>query len=284
MHIFREIEPLKAHLHQQHLSHCTIGLVPTMGALHPGHLGLVRASNRENNVTICSIFVNPTQFNNPADLDNYPRTLERDFDLLQEALCDVVFCPSIQEMYPQASQVKFDLGRLDKIMEGEFRPGHFSGVALVVSKLFNIVKPDAAYFGQKDYQQFKIISRLVHELKFDLKLVCIPIVREADGLAMSSRNLRLNKDERMRATVLFQCLQRSREGLLQSKPFSVLKDEACTLCEKNDIKLEYLVLADRENLTLSGNDTNVGDCILLIAAYVGEVRLIDNIFITEIVN
>ncbi len=281
MHIFREIEPLKAHLHQQHLSNFSIGLVPTMGALHQGHLGLVRASKAGNNVTICSIFVNPTQFNNPADLDKYPQTIERDIDLLRGALCDVVFCPSIQAMYPEASQIKFDLGHLDKIIEGEFRPGHFSGVALVVSKLFNIVKPDKAYFGQKDYQQFKIISTLVHELKFNLTLVCIPIVRETDGLAMSSRNMRLNEHERIRAAVIYQCLMRTREGLLRGQSFSVMKNEAFALCKKHDIKLEYLVLADREDLTLLGNDANVGHCILLIAAYVGEVRLIDNIFITE---
>ena len=281
MHIFREIEPLRAHLQEQHLSRRTIGFVPTMGALHEGHLGLIRASREANNLTVCSIYVNPTQFNNPDDLEKYPRTPSRDFDMLREALCDVVFCPSNPEMYPQVPQLKFDFGPLDKIMEAEFRPGHFSGVALVVSKFLNIVKPDTAYFGQKDYQQFKIISKLVLELNFDVKLVCIPIVREQDGLAMSSRNMRLDEYERKRATVIYECLTRTREGLRQGESFSALRNEAVARCKEKNVILEYFVLADRENLTSLENVEGTTDAILLMAAYVGEVRLIDNLFIIK---
>jgi len=183
-------------------------------------------------------------------------------------------------MYPVASQLKFDFGALDKILEGEFRPGHYSGVALVVSKLFNLVQPDRAYFGQKDFQQFRVISRLVEELKFDLSLVCAPIVREADGLAMSSRNMRLNAAERKRAVILYQSLKQTRDRLLQGESFSELRKTVASQFDLNNVKLEYLALADRESLTLLDNITDPSRAILLIAAHVGDVRLIDNLFLT----
>lgn len=279
MHIFKEISPLRAHLRQHHSSHSSLGLVPTMGALHVGHQSLVQASKKENDTTICSIYVNPAQFNNPGDLVKYPRTFEADIERLTEAGCDVVFCPDNSEMYAESRHLAFDFGPLDKILEGEFRPGHFSAVALVVSKLFNIVQPDRAYFGQKDFQQFKIISRLVAELKFNLKVVCVPIVRERDGLAMSSRNMRLNENERKRATVLYQCLLKAREGLLQGKSFLGLREEARERCRLNGAKLEYLSLADRENLKPLEKITDGENAILLIAAQVGPVRLIDNLYV-----
>src|ERR1043165_7630788 len=187
MEIFKEIQSLKAFLSQKRNS-VSIGLVPTMGALHAGHLSLIEASKRENQLTVCSIFVNPAQFNNAKDLEKYPRTLERDLGMLEKAGCDVVFAPDAKMMYEAEPMIKFDFGDLDKILEGEFRPGHFSGVALVVSKFFHIIKPTVAYFGQKDFQQFKVIEKLVKELKFDLQLKPMPIFRESDGLAMSSRN------------------------------------------------------------------------------------------------
>src|SRR5688572_15791010 len=167
MEIFKQITPLKTHLKSARLQGKTIGLVPTMGALHQGHIALIRASQQHNSFTVCSIFVNPTQFNNPDDLLKYPRTLEKDTELLKEVRCDVLFCPEVRELYPQPSTLKLDFGDLDKVMEGKFRPGHFSGVGLIVSKLFNVVQPDNAYFGQKDWQQFAVISRLIDEMNFN---------------------------------------------------------------------------------------------------------------------
>ncbi len=279
MHIFKEIAPLKAYLKHASSDQFTVGLVPTMGALHAGHLSLIRASKVENSTTLCSIYVNPTQFNNPADLAKYPRTLEEDLKLLREAGCDVVFCPENREMYPEPPTLTVDFGVLDKILEGEFRPGHFSGVALVVAKLFSIVRPDKAYFGQKDYQQFKIISSLTKELKFDVSLECKPIVREEDGLAMSSRNKRLNTEARRNAVILYQCLKQARSRLLDGEPLPRVRKEMDVLCRQHHVTMEYLALAEAENLTLLEKVVTPERSILLMAAHVGEVRLIDNIFL-----
>lgn len=276
MHIFKEIEPLRAFLNQKRAQH-RIGLVPTMGALHSGHASLLKAARQETHITVCSIYVNPAQFNNPSDLEKYPRTLEKDLALLESNSCDVAFVPENREMYQTPSTIQFDFGDLDKIMEGKFRPGHFSGVALVVSKLFNIVLPHVAYFGQKDFQQFKIIERLVDELKFDLKLRCMPILREKDGLAMSSRNQRLDSDQRKKAIVFQESLILSKELLAKGEKLSVVRDQIKTKCEGVGVKLEYLELASGENL--NPLEIVTGKAVLLIAGYVGEVRLIDNILI-----
>jgi pantoate--beta-alanine ligase len=279
MEIFKEITSLKAFLSQKRGS-VPIGLVPTMGALHAGHMSLIEASKSENGLTICSIFVNPAQFNNPKDLEKYPRTLERDVEMLKRAGCDIVFAPEAKDMYETEPTIKFDFGDLDKILEGKYRPGHFSGVALVVAKFFNIVQPTIAYFGQKDFQQFKIIQRLVKELKFDLHLKPMPILREPDGLAMSSRNLRLNDTERKKATILFQSLVEGSKLLRNGMPLSEVKDTVKQKCESiDDVRLEYFELASMENLKSLENVTE--NAILLIAAYVGEVRLIDNLLMNE---
>lgn len=274
MHIFKEIEPLKAFLNQKR-GHKRIGLVPTMGALHSGHVSLLKAAKQETDITVCSIYVNPAQFNNPSDLEKYPRTLDKDLALLEDNSCDVVFVPENKEMYEAAPTIQFDFGRLDKIMEGKFRPGHFSGVALVVSKLFNLVSPHIAYFGQKDFQQFKIIERLVEELKFDLKLRCMPILREEDGLAMSSRNQRLDEEQRKKAIVFYESLILSKELLTKGEKLSDVRHQINLKCEAVGVKLEYLELANEENL--SSVEIVRGKNVLLIAGYVGEVRLIDNI-------
>ncbi|CAN5472844.1 pantoate--beta-alanine ligase [soil metagenome] len=281
MHIFVGIGPLKAYLKHQQSNHLTVGLVPTMGALHKGHLSLIQASKEKNDITVCSIYVNPVQFNNPIDLEKYPRTLDTDIQMLKDAGCDVAFCPDSSEMYREGTKLKFEFGPLDKVLEGEFRPGHFSGVALVVAKFFNIVRPQRAYFGQKDFQQFKVISRLVEELKFDLELVCSPIVRESDGLAMSSRNARLNMEDRERAILLSQCLLEARQKLLKGESMATTKRMAFEKCASYGVKIEYLALADREDLTLLESVKNPANAILLMAAYVGDVRLIDNIFLAE---
>jgi pantoate--beta-alanine ligase len=279
MDIFEEINGLKAFLGTKRGKHFSIGFVPTMGALHQGHLELIKVAKAENRTTVCSIYVNPTQFNNSSDLEKYPRMVERDSLLLKEAGCDVVFIPNNAEMYARKNTLSFDFGQLDKVMEGKFRPGHFSGVALVVSKLFNIVQPDKAYFGQKDYQQFKIISKVVEELLFDLKLSLVPIVREKSGLAMSSRNQRLNEEEKIKATVFYQSLLSARELLMNGASIENVKIEVKRKCESVEgVRLEYIELADKENL----NPTEFvsGKGILLIAGYMGEVRLIDNLLLT----
>lgn len=279
MKVFNRIGPLQAFLREQRLEGKSIGLVPTMGALHRGHTSLIEASRANSDLTICSLFINPTQFNDPLDLAKYPRDLASDKQLLTEAGCQVLFAPENSDMYGKPSQIHFDFGELDKVLEGKFRPGHFSGVALVVSKLFNIVSPDHAYFGCKDYQQFRIISVLTKELKFNLNLHCLPTIREEDGLALSSRNLRLNTDERKKASSLFRNLSAAREALLDGAPWPDIRSRA----EENlrtipGVKLEYFELADKTTLN-PGKPGDMENGILLIAAFVGTVRLIDNLHI-----
>jgi pantoate--beta-alanine ligase len=280
MEIFKQIAPLKAYIHAQKQRGKSIGLVPTMGALHEGHLSLIEASKKENSITVCSIFVNPTQFNNPADLQKYPRTFDKDTLLLEKAECDAVFYPDTGEMYPETSLIKFDFSHLDKVMEGKFRPGHFSGVALVVSKLFHIVDPDHAYFGQKDWQQFAVIRQLTEELKFNLTLHSEPTSREADGLAMSSRNLRLNPDQRKQATVFFHALSFANKELLSGKDIETTRKKVKEIIEQHaGIVLEYFEVADSKNLNLLENVKDSDRPIMCIAGFVGEIRLIDNMFL-----
>jgi pantoate--beta-alanine ligase len=283
MDIFKEIEPLRAFLKSAGRDFESLGFVPTMGALHDGHLSLIHASKRENTKTICSIYVNPAQFNNENDLAKYPKTLDNDIELLKNIGCDILFCPDNKEMYSTEPSIRFDFGSLDKVLEGEYRPGHFSGVALVISKLFHIINPHRAYFGQKDFQQFKIIEKLVDELKFDVSLRCMPIEREWDGLAMSSRNARLNSEQRKKATTLYRCLQQAKTLILAGKSINLIRETVQTeFSQVDDIKLEYFELVDSSNLM---SLKNVGDktdnAILLVAGYVGEVRLIDNLLLTD---
>jgi len=280
MDIFSQIAPLRAFLEQKKLIGKSVGFVPTMGALHDGHLTLIRESHRENEITVCSIYVNPTQFNNADDLASYPRTIVRDIEMLESVGCNVLFCPSNEEVYPEKSIIKFDFGTLEQIMEGKFRPGHFSGVATVVSKLFNIVQPSRAYFGQKDFQQFKIVECLVRELKFNVQLRCVPIQREKDGLAMSSRNMRLDEEQRKNAIVFYESLQMAKDRLEEGLSMSFVREEIKKHCEsKPGVKLEYLELTDTLNFVQRESVTS--KAILLIAGYVGEVRLIDNLLLNE---
>lgn len=280
MQIFKEIGPLKAFLVEKRTQGKTIGFVATMGALHEGHLELIRNSQNDNSVTVCSIFVNPSQFNNPADLQKYPRTLESDIQKLKKVGCDVLFCPEAEVMYENQSLLKFDFGHLDKVMEGEFRPGHFSGVALVVSKLFNIVEPDVAYFGQKDWQQFAIIQQLTRELKFNLKLKSIPTFREGDGLAMSSRNARLTPELRKKASVIYRALKLAVDQLKSGTSVQPVKmDFKKTIEADPEFKVEYVEVADSENLKPINNVTESARPIICIAVFAGEVRLIDNMLL-----
>ncbi|MCB0492146.1 MAG: pantoate--beta-alanine ligase [Cyclobacteriaceae bacterium] len=280
MEIFEEIEPLRAFLKGKREALKSIGLVPTMGALHDGHLALIRASKAENEVTVSSIYINPTQFNNQADLDKYPRTREADIKLLEAEGCDVLFAPQNAEMYSENQSLTFDFGTLDKVLEGKFRPGHFSGVALVVSKLFNIVQPDMAYFGQKDYQQFQVINRLKEELKFSIQLRSVPIIREKSGLALSSRNQRLSEQDKGNALFLYETLIEAKAQLLNGASFSKVRSEAEARVKKYEgVKLEYFELANKNTLQELGDTRNFKNGILLIAAFVNEVRLIDNMLL-----
>lgn len=280
MQIFKEIGPLKAFLVEKRSQNQTIGFVATMGALHEGHLELIRNSQNDNSTTICSIFVNPSQFNNAEDLQKYPRTIEADIQKLEKAGCDALFCPENEVMYDSPGSIRLDFGHLDKVMEGEFRPGHFSGVALVVSKLFNILTPDVAYFGQKDWQQFTIIRQLVKELKFNLILKSIPTLREANGLAMSSRNARLTAGQREKAAAISRVLKDATDQLKIGTPVSLVKEHAKRKLETDsEIRLEYFEVADSENLMPLADVRQSARPILCIAAWVGEVRLIDNMFL-----
>jgi pantoate--beta-alanine ligase len=280
MEIFQQITPLKAFLKGFKCQKKSVGLVPTMGALHAGHISLIEASKSQNDLTVGSIFVNPTQFNNQNDLVKYPRTIEKDISLLQSAGCDVLFNPEIQEIYPEKSVLKLDFGHLDTVMEGRFRPGHFSGVGLVVSKFFNIVDPDRAYFGQKDWQQFAVIQKLVEDLNFNITLHSVATLREPDGLALSSRNLRLNADERQNATFFYKALTDAREMLRAGKALPLVREEIHAMTTKfQNVRLDYFELADSKNLTLLNNVDAAERPIMCIAGHVGEIRLIDNMFL-----
>lgn len=281
MEIFKQIAPLQAYLRDFKCQGKSIGLVPTMGALHDGHISLIQAAKARNQVTISSIFVNPIQFNNPNDLIKYPRDIEKDVKLLETVGCDVLFNPENEEMYPTKSILKLDFGQLDKTMEGKFRPGHFSGVALVVSKLFNIIQPDHAYFGQKDWQQFAIIQKLTQELNFNIALHSMATLREADGLALSSRNLRLNTAERQTATVFYKALLQAKTALHKGKSIHEIKPQVQAFVEQYPgVRLEYFELVDSENLNALESVEQSTRPIMCIAGYVGEIRLIDNMFVS----
>lgn len=280
MQIFSQIAPLKAFLRGQKQAGKSVGLVPTMGALHAGHISLIQACKSENEVTVGSIFVNPIQFNNPNDLLKYPRTLENDIQILQSTGCDVLFSPENTEMYPQQTTLKMDFGLLDKVMEGRFRPGHFSGVAVVVSKLFNIIQPDHAYFGQKDWQQFAIIQKLIEELNFNITLHSVATLREADGLALSSRNLRLDPEQRQIANVFYKSLLEAKSTIKAGKALDDVRELVRKMVESvPGVNLEYFELADSKNLNLLENVEQSERPIMCIAGYIGEIRLIDNMFV-----
>lgn len=254
----------------------SVGLVPTMGALHQGHLELVKAARAENDLVVCSIFVNPTQFNNPDDLSAYPRTLEADCRLLESVGCDIVFAPSVEEMYPYPLDLSLNFGTLETVMEGAFRPGHFNGVGIVVSKFFNLIQPHRAYFGQKDLQQTAIIKSLIRNLSYPIELRICPTVRESDGLAMSSRNVRLTPEERSIAPTIYRILNECKTALLVGTPVEVaLKNARDAFSQQPAFRLEYIELVDADTLKPL-NETGKANA-LCVAVHLGNVRLIDNI-------
>ena len=258
-------------------NNCSIGFVPTMGALHQGHISLVERSVKENNTTVCSIFVNPIQFNNKEDLAKYPRTLNSDLKLLEQAKCDMVFVPSVEEMYPDEVSEHYHFGALEKVMEGVSRPGHFSGVAIVVKRLFTFIQPDKAYFGKKDYQQMRLIRKLVKTENMPVYIVACPTVREEDGLAMSSRNRRLSAEDRAIAPKVYRILMNASQ-LFPHKSISEIEQFVISEIKKEKkIRLEYFNIVDKKTLQKSDDMDNPNGLIGCIAFYLGNVRLIDNI-------
>ena len=279
MQIFNTISSLQSFLKSKRLLGKSIGFVPTMGALHTGHLSLIEASKKQNDLTVCSIFVNPTQFNNAHDLSVYPRTLEADCQMLNSVGCDAVFAPTAEEMYPQSSMIKFNFGDLERVMEGQFRPGHFNGVGIVVSKLFNIIQPDNAYFGQKDLQQCAVVNRLIKDLSFSLTLNICPTQRETDGLAMSSRNRNLSPEQRADAPHIYKALQKAADLLRENKSSEAVKTFVKQYFEAlSNFELEYFEISDFETLQAI-DELQIGKTALCIAAFMGKTRLIDNVIL-----
>ncbi|WP_305982277.1 pantoate--beta-alanine ligase [Roseivirga thermotolerans] len=268
----KSLEPLRGKF--------SIGFVPTMGALHAGHISLIEQAKSATDITVASIFVNPTQFNNREDLTLYPRTLEADLRKLEEAGCDYVFTPSTDEMYPQSSEVTLKLGSIANELEGKFRPGHFDGVGLVVSKLFNIVQPQKAFFGQKDLQQYFVIQKLISEFNFPIHLFMVPTKREPGGLAMSSRNERLASSDRQEACLLYQALQKAQQLLLQEHSIEQAKKEVKELIASSGrLQLEYFEVVSTTDFKPLKKVENKQSTALCIAAEIGGVRLIDNLLL-----
>ncbi|MGQ1911391.1 pantoate--beta-alanine ligase [Marinifilum sp. RC60d5] len=255
----------------------SVGFVPTMGALHAGHLSLTEQSVKDNDITIVSIFVNPTQFNNPNDLKSYPRCIDEDLDKLSKFSPDIIFIPEVEEMYPEPDTRIFNFGNLDQIMEGKNRPGHFNGVAQVVSKLFDIINPDNAYFGQKDFQQVAVIKQMVKDLKLSVNIVPCPIIREKDGLAMSSRNTLLNDEQRKNASKISETLFKAR-NLVPKLNVIQLKDWVVKEINKNPyLSVEYFEIVDDTHLNQIKNWDEDNIKIGCITVQVGNIRLIDNV-------
>ncbi len=281
MLLFKKTDALSAFLKKNKQSGKTVGFVPTMGALHAGHVSLIEKSKAENDVTVCSIFVNPVQFNDPEDLKRYPRPIERDIELLLSASCDVLFFPPVEEIYPNGTEnlIHFDLGEIEKILDGKFRPNHFQGVANVMKLLLNTVQPDRLYMGQKDFQQVMVVRKMMKQENTNCRLIPCEIIREPDGLAMSSRNVRLNESERKNSSVISQTL-----FFIQNNfdKFSVtaIKTEAEKMLSKiPDSKLDYLEIANAENLSAVTDWKDAKHIVALVAIKVGKVRLIDNVVI-----
>ena len=277
MKIVKGINELKGYLVDSKRNGKRIGLVPTMGALHKGHLSLVERCVRENDICVVSVFVNPTQFNDKHDLETYPRTLEADCALLESAGCDFVLAPSVEEMYPEPDRRTFDFGTVMQVMEGAKRPGHFNGVAQVVSKLFYIVEPDNAYFGEKDFQQIAVIRAMVKQLQIPVQINACPIVREADGLALSSRNTRLTPALRQKAPLIARTLQESKELAATKSVREVIDYVVNTLNADPDLEVEYYEIVDGDSLVSIQDWKDTSYAVGCVTVYCGEVRLIDNI-------
>lgn len=282
MILFKKVSDLRKWLDNQRKNEISIGFVPTMGALHPGHLSLIENCRQTAGSTVCSIFVNPTQFNDPADFAKYPVTLEQDLDLLESAGTDLVFLPAVEEIYPGGKPVSrhYDLGYLETVLDGAYRPGHFQGVCTVVERLLQIVEPDHLFLGQKDYQQCMVISRLVEWMgnKDKTRIHICPTLREKDGLAMSSRNLRLSENERRIAPLLYHCLSRMKTDL-EKGDLKKIKGFAVKDLEAAGFKPDYVEIADAVTLELLDEWDGKRPLVALVAAFLNQVRLIDNLLL-----
>ena len=278
MKVFKTKTKLKVFLHSL-IPEKTIGFVPTMGALHEGHLELITASKNECEITICSIFINPTQFNNDSDFLNYPKTIEKDFKKLKELNCDIVYTPSIKDLYNDKEKAKkFNFGTLAENMEGKFRVGHFNGMATVVEKFFKIIKPNKAYFGQKDLQQLQIVKELVKQMNLYIEVKSISTVREKNGLAKSSRNKLLSKEQKNNAALIYDCLnyclKNKTKGIKKLKSYIQTKFK-----QQKNLKLEYVEFVDLKSMLPIKKWQNEKENAVCIAAYIDNVRLIDNIIL-----
>jgi pantoate--beta-alanine ligase len=279
MLIFKEKKGLEAYLKSLRTQGKTIGFIPTMGALHEGHLSLIKEASKHAGVTVCSIFVNPTQFNNQEDFDRYPIRLEEDIKMLLDSTTDILFLPSVEEMYGATigNLETYSFGPLEKVWEGAYRPGHFQGVSQVMKRLLEIVHPEVLLMGQKDYQQTLIVRILINLLKINTQLITCPIIREPDGLAMSSRNLRLSKEAREKAAGIHRALIYVKDNF-QKTPFNLLLKNGILLLENEGFRVEYLVVADSTGLQKLDSPVP-SSMICLVAAWLDSIRLIDNVFL-----
>ena len=280
MKVINKTSDLQAIIEQFKNDGKSIGLVPTMGALHKGHLSLVKNSISNNDITVVSIFVNPTQFNNPNDLASYPRTVDKDLELLQTVGCDVVFAPEADDIYSKSetdSRFEFDFEGLDKVMEGKFRPGHFNGVVQIVSKLFDLVRPNRAYFGEKDFQQLAIIRLMTRRYNLPIEIVPCPIVREDSGLALSSRNSLLKDNEKQVASHIYAVLNESRQFVPQTEVEELKQCVIAAIEQKPELKVEYFDIVDGHTLKSIGKWDECDYVVGCITVFCGNVRLIDNI-------
>jgi len=276
MQVVKHINDLRIILDDKRKEGLSIGFVPTMGALHPGHISLVDLAGRQTGFVVVSIFVNPTQFNDKGDLERYPRDLQKDVDLLTPTACQLVFAPEADEIYPEPDTRQFNFGQLEQVMEGKYRPGHFNGVAQVVSRLFDIVQPDKAFFGQKDFQQLAVINEMVRKLRLSVEIVPCPIVREPDGLAMSSRNMLLSAEQRLNAAhisaTLFEAANKTGELSVQELCKWVIN----RVNQNEYLNTEYFEIVDSVTLQPVENWSDSGAKVGCIAVHCGKIRLIDN--------
>ena len=277
MNVYNFIVDIQRFVEEKHNLGLKVGFVPTMGALHEGHLSLINRAKKDNDIVVCSVFVNPIQFNNQTDLEKYPRTPERDIEKLEQAGCDAVFMPTAEEMYPNKVEDHYDFGDLERVMEGACRPGHFNGVAIVVRKLFEIVTPNRAYFGEKDFQQLAIIKKMVQNLNMNLEIVPCPIIRENDGLAMSSRNVRLNETERAIAPKIFATLNDAISKKVSMTPAEMKEYTLAKYAEIKEFDVEYVEITDETNLKSLENWNECDHARIFVALQLGPVRLIDNV-------
>lgn len=279
MKVIHTIAALQMQLEPVNSANQKIALVPTMGALHPGHVSLIKAAQQIADFVVCSVFVNPTQFTDPKDLETYPRPVEHDIKMLEEAGCDLVFMPSVTEMYPQQEQWHIDLGSAEFLLEGAYRKGHYQGVTQIVKKLFDAVQPHKALFGQKDYQQVLMIQNMVHYFKLPIEIVTCPIIREQDGLAMSSRNIHLSPADRTHALVLNKALEFVKANF-EKQSITALEEQASAMIRDTPgVELDYFSIVDGTTLEPQ-SDKQAKNLVALVAAKVGHTRLIDNMLLS----